>query len=48
MTNDAKFGLILGLGALIAVAVLFFRGSPSPQAQQIPMENQQSKLTAKP
>lgn len=28
MPNDAKLGLILGIGVVIAVAVLFFRQDP--------------------
>ncbi len=28
MTNDAKFGLVVGLGLVIAVAVVYFRKEP--------------------
>lgn len=28
MPNDAKFGLIIGVGLVIAVAVLFFQSQP--------------------
>ena len=47
MTNDAKFGLILGLGTLIAVAVLFYGGTPSAPSQKVPKEDQRSQLRAK-
>lgn len=32
MPNDAKFGLIVGVAVVIAIAVLFFRKEPAPSA----------------
>lgn len=37
MPNDAKFGLVVGVGLVIAVAIVFFRKeAPSPPAEAIP------------
>jgi hypothetical protein len=32
MPNDAKLGLIVGVGVVIVVSVIFFRNGPSPDA----------------
>lgn len=35
MPNDAKFGLIIGVVLVIAVAVLFFQAQPTPQSPAV-------------
>lgn len=43
MPNDAKFGLIIGVVLVIAVAILFFQAQPTPiapAAQPAPAEVQ--------
>src|SRR5438034_89884 len=32
MPNDAKLGLVLGVGLVVAIAVVFFRKEPAPAA----------------
>jgi hypothetical protein len=34
MPNDAKLGLVIGLGLVIAVAVIFFRGDAGRQSNE--------------
>ena len=34
MTNDAKLGLILGIGLVIAVAIIFFGADSKPAAKK--------------
>ena len=34
MTNDAKLGLVIGLGLVIAVAVVYFRGDSNNRREQ--------------
>jgi hypothetical protein len=36
MPSDAKCGLVVGLGVVVAVAVLFFRTDPPPAAPPAP------------
>jgi hypothetical protein len=40
MPNDAKFGLIVGVVLVIAVAVLFFQSQPPEPARPAPVEVQ--------
>lgn len=36
MTNDAKFGLVVGLGLVIAIAVVYFHKDPNAKADGTP------------
>jgi len=36
MPNDAKLGMVVGLGLVIVVAVVFFRKDPSADAASVP------------
>jgi hypothetical protein len=38
MPNDAKFGLVVGVGLVIAIAIVFFRKeAPSPPVEAVPV-----------
>jgi hypothetical protein len=36
MTNDAKFGLVIGIGLVILIAIVFFRKDPCTAARAAP------------
>ncbi|MCE9532292.1 MAG: hypothetical protein K8T89_14400 [Planctomycetes bacterium] len=38
MPNDAKFGLIVGVVLVLAVAVMFFQKDPAPEARSAPIK----------
>ena len=50
MQNDAKFGLVVGVGLVIAVAALFFQRSPTTNpadpSTEIVSEMQKNRTTA--
>ena len=40
MPNDAKLGLVLGIGLVLVIGMVFFRGDPLPRsANPPPMTN---------
>ena len=46
MPTDAKLGLLVGVGVVLAVAVVFFQKEPAPPAATIPAPVAQSKPPA--
>lgn len=43
MENDSKFGLVVGIGLVIGVAVMFFQQDPAPTAS-VPSANVAERL----
>jgi hypothetical protein len=46
MPTDAKLGLLVGVGVVLAVAVMFFQKEPAPPAATIPAPVAQSRPPA--
>jgi hypothetical protein len=46
MPTDAKLGLLVGVGVVLAVAVVFFQKDPPPPAATIPAPVAQSRPPA--
>ena len=45
MTNDAKLGLVVGIGLVILIAIVFFRKDPA-QAHAAPAPGQAASVAA--